>query len=164
MKVIVLCGGIGENLWPISRTNLPKQFSKLIFKKSLFQNTLELWGKIVEPEDLIAVAPESYKFFIKSQSIEIFQNKPIKHIEEKKQSGTLKAVSLTLLNLIRQELNNNELVIITNSDQIWKVSEDEFKKEIEKILSNYSVNKIVLLATSKSKHLKDSIEYEEVKR
>lgn len=161
MKVIILCGGIGENLWPISRTNLPKQFSKLILKKSLFQSTLELWSKVTSENDLIAVAPKSYKFFIKSQSIEIFQNQPITHIEENEQGGTLKAISLALLSLIRKEVSNNEIIVITNSDQIWKVNEDEFKREIQRIISNYFVNKIVSLGTSRSKQLKDGIEYEE---
>ncbi|MGB9621361.1 MAG: cupin domain-containing protein, partial [Brevinematia bacterium] len=38
-----------------------------------------------------------------------------------------------------------------------------FKTEINNVLSNYSINKVVLLATSKSKHLKDGIEYEGIK-
>ncbi|HXH73817.1 MAG TPA: mannose-1-phosphate guanylyltransferase/mannose-6-phosphate isomerase [Bacteriovoracaceae bacterium] len=40
MKVIILCGGSGTRLWPISRTLYPKQFVKLFGKESLFQKTL----------------------------------------------------------------------------------------------------------------------------
>ena len=41
MTNIILCGGSGTRLWPISRTLMPKQFVKLFNKKSLFQLTVE---------------------------------------------------------------------------------------------------------------------------
>jgi mannose-1-phosphate guanylyltransferase len=41
MKGIILCGGSGTRLWPISRTLYPKQFVKLFDDKSLFQLTVE---------------------------------------------------------------------------------------------------------------------------
>ena len=37
---VILAGGLGKRLWPISRSNRPKQFLNLIGKYSLFQNTL----------------------------------------------------------------------------------------------------------------------------
>ena len=37
---VVLCGGVGERLWPLSRTSLPKQFAPLIGDESLFAATL----------------------------------------------------------------------------------------------------------------------------
>lgn len=40
MKVVVLCGGSGTRLWPISRTLFPKQFVKIFNKESLFQKTI----------------------------------------------------------------------------------------------------------------------------
>lgn len=39
MTNIILCGGNGTRLWPISRTLMPKQFVKLFDDKSLFQLT-----------------------------------------------------------------------------------------------------------------------------
>ena len=41
MTNIILCGGSGTRLWPISRTLMPKQFVKLFSNKSLFQLTVE---------------------------------------------------------------------------------------------------------------------------
>jgi mannose-1-phosphate guanylyltransferase len=40
MQVVILCGGSGTRLWPISRTLYPKQFVKLFQNESLFQKTL----------------------------------------------------------------------------------------------------------------------------
>ena len=39
MTNILLCGGSGTRLWPISRTLMPKQFIKLFDNRSLFQIT-----------------------------------------------------------------------------------------------------------------------------
>lgn len=41
MQVVILCGGSGTRLWPISRTLYPKQFVKLFDKESLYQKTIQ---------------------------------------------------------------------------------------------------------------------------
>lgn len=41
MKAVIMCGGSGTRLWPISRKKNPKQFAKLFNGKSLFQLTIE---------------------------------------------------------------------------------------------------------------------------
>ena len=38
---VILCGGSGTRLWPLSRKSFPKQFVPLIGNKSLLQLTLE---------------------------------------------------------------------------------------------------------------------------
>lgn len=37
---LILCGGSGTRLWPLSRTMLPKQFVKIFGGQSLFQQTV----------------------------------------------------------------------------------------------------------------------------
>ena len=41
MTNIILCGGNGTRLWPLSRTLMPKQFVKLFAGESLFQKTVK---------------------------------------------------------------------------------------------------------------------------
>lgn len=41
MRLVILCGGSGTRLWPISRVTTPKQFAKLFDDKSLFELTIE---------------------------------------------------------------------------------------------------------------------------
>lgn len=41
MQVVILCGGSGTRLWPVSRSLFPKQFVKLFDQESLFQKTLK---------------------------------------------------------------------------------------------------------------------------
>ena len=38
---VILCGGSGTRLWPLSRKSFPKQFSRLNGDQSLFQQTAE---------------------------------------------------------------------------------------------------------------------------
>lgn len=41
MKIVILCGGSGTRLWPLSRTLYPKQFVKLFDNESLYQKTIK---------------------------------------------------------------------------------------------------------------------------
>jgi mannose-1-phosphate guanylyltransferase len=50
MTNIILCGGSGTRLWPISRTLMPKQFVKLFDNKSLFQLTGKIRGVFIEAQ------------------------------------------------------------------------------------------------------------------
>ncbi|MBA4267133.1 MAG: mannose-1-phosphate guanylyltransferase/mannose-6-phosphate isomerase, partial [Comamonadaceae bacterium] len=59
---VILCGGSGTRLWPLSRKSLPKQFVPLIGGKSLLQLTLDR----VRPlnPDLMIVTAEAHRFMV----------------------------------------------------------------------------------------------------
>jgi len=59
---VILCGGSGTRLWPLSRKSFPKQFVPLIGEKSLFQLTCER-AKAINPE-LLVVAAEAHRFLV----------------------------------------------------------------------------------------------------
>lgn len=59
---VVLCGGSGTRLWPLSRKALPKQFVPLVQGKSLLQLTLER-AALLSPEQII-VASEDHRFLV----------------------------------------------------------------------------------------------------
>lgn len=59
---IVLCGGSGTRLWPLSRKSFPKQFVPLINNKSLLQLTLERVAKIGSLA--ITIAAEEHRFMV----------------------------------------------------------------------------------------------------
>lgn len=40
MNIVLLCGGSGTRLWPLSRKKLPKQFLALVNEHTMFQNTI----------------------------------------------------------------------------------------------------------------------------
>lgn len=66
MKAIILAGGGGTRLWPLSRKNYPKQFLKINGDKSLLQQTVERLLKAVSPEDLVIITNRDYKFHVLS--------------------------------------------------------------------------------------------------
>ncbi len=59
---VILCGGSGTRLWPLSRKSFPKQFVPLIDGKSLLQLTLERVTLI--SDHVICVASEEHRFLV----------------------------------------------------------------------------------------------------
>jgi mannose-1-phosphate guanylyltransferase/mannose-6-phosphate isomerase len=73
---VILCGGSGTRLWPLSRKSFPKQFVPLIGNKSLLQLTLERLVGLASKADaamasnhIVFVASEEHRFLV-SDSIE----------------------------------------------------------------------------------------------
>jgi mannose-1-phosphate guanylyltransferase / mannose-6-phosphate isomerase len=66
MKVLILAGGSGTRLWPLSRKNYPKQFLKLNNQKSLLQETMERLLKTVPSESIVVMTNKEYKFHVVS--------------------------------------------------------------------------------------------------
>ena len=63
---VVLCGGVGERLWPLSRKQLPKQFVPLIGGENLFATTLKrsVHGNFSNP---LIVTNADYGFLVEQQ-------------------------------------------------------------------------------------------------
>ena len=59
---VVLCGGSGTRLWPLSRKSFPKQFVPLIDNKSLLQLTLERVSML--SKNVICVASDEHRFLV----------------------------------------------------------------------------------------------------
>jgi mannose-1-phosphate guanylyltransferase/mannose-6-phosphate isomerase len=59
---VILCGGSGTRLWPLSRKSFPKQFVPLIDNKSLLQLTLERVALL--SQKVICVASDEHRFFV----------------------------------------------------------------------------------------------------
>ena len=60
MTNIILCGGSGTRLWPISRTLMPKQFVKLFDDESLFQLTVKRNQKVWKQQLIERVNESTY--------------------------------------------------------------------------------------------------------
>ncbi len=67
MKVIILAGGSGTRLWPVSRRNYPKQFMKVNGKRSILQQTIERLLPVINPDDIVILTNKEYKFYVKSE-------------------------------------------------------------------------------------------------
>jgi mannose-1-phosphate guanylyltransferase/mannose-6-phosphate isomerase len=59
--VLILCGGVGSRLWPLSRQHLPKQFLPLMGSKTFFQEALDRALKLTDPERIWVITTEALK-------------------------------------------------------------------------------------------------------
>ncbi len=75
MESIILAGGSGTRLWPLSREQYPKQFLKF-GETSLFQETVKRCLKISTPSEIFTVTNEAQKFFVSGQTEELGINIP----------------------------------------------------------------------------------------
>lgn len=71
MKTVIICGGIGTKMWPLSRQKMPKQFLPLIDGKSIFQLNWEALRLKFEPEDIFLQTNEYQAKIAKDQAPEI---------------------------------------------------------------------------------------------
>jgi mannose-1-phosphate guanylyltransferase/mannose-6-phosphate isomerase len=68
---LILSGGSGTRLWPVSRKNLPKQFLELAGKGTLFQQTIARTRQLPDVAAPIVVASEDHRFLAADQLLEV---------------------------------------------------------------------------------------------
>ncbi|MHB8051736.1 MAG: mannose-1-phosphate guanylyltransferase/mannose-6-phosphate isomerase [Methanoregula sp.] len=70
MKSIILAGGVGTRLWPLSREYYPKQFIQLE-GHSLFQQTVERASRLSAPDEIYVVTNEIHRYLVRNQIEEL---------------------------------------------------------------------------------------------
>ena len=63
---VILCGGVGSRLWPLSRKSLPKQFAPLIGVQSLFEAAVTRVARD-EFADPLVVTSRDHRFLVEKQ-------------------------------------------------------------------------------------------------
>ncbi len=134
MKNVILAGGSGSRLFPLSRELYPKQFLKIEDDKSFFQKTLlrnlDLVGGL---DNIVASTNDKYKFLIKNHIRDIFGKEKADNVDiilEPAKRNTAGAIALSVKYLIEKGVSPKEIVFITPSDHLFK-PEDEYKKYIK---------------------------------
>ena len=61
MIPIILCGGVGTRLWPVSREARPKQYLNLVGRKTMLQETLRR-ASLVADDNPILICNEENRF------------------------------------------------------------------------------------------------------
>ncbi len=112
---VILSGGSGTRLWPLSRKLHPKQFISLVNETTLFQDTiLRLPEGVSEP---LIICNEEHRFLAAKQLRQI--NKKTKGIIlESEGRNTAPAIALAALH----EINNNHdsILFVLSADHIIK--------------------------------------------
>ena len=93
MKSIILAGGVGTRLWPLSREYYPKQFIQLD-GHSLFQQTFERATRLSAPDEIYVVTNEIHRYLVRNQIGELGQTIADDHLlAEPAGKNTLPAIA-----------------------------------------------------------------------
>lgn len=137
---VVLSGGSGTRLWPLSRKSNPKQFLNFFSDKSLFQNTI-LRTKDIDPfNPPIIVCAEENRFLV---------NEHLKKIEAHVQEiilepfsrNTAPAIAVAALQVISKD-PKNDLMLVMPSDHLIQ-NENEFILRIKEATEVATKNHLV---------------------
>jgi len=118
VQPVILCGGSGTRLWPLSRAGFPKQFLCLTGNESLFQQTAKRIMKLGESDTQVSkpiiVTGEEHRFLASEQLCESGIELGAALLEP---SGRNTAPALTLAALVAQETGHDPVLAVTPADQ-----------------------------------------------
>lgn len=123
---LILCGGSGTRLWPLSRNLMPKQFYPLIKDHSLFEETVKRNRDFV---DVFHVAVNKNQFFLAKDQLLGLEQKNFKGILEPIGRNTAAAIALSAMSC-----NSDEIILVTPSDHIIH-NIDKYKESVDKAIN-----------------------------
>lgn len=111
---VILCGGSGTRLWPLSRKSFPKQFAPLLGDNSLFQDSaLRLSGALYGPP--VVVTAEDFRFVVTQQLAEVAIT-PETVLIEPTPKDTAPAILAAALHIARDDPDG--LMLVAPSDHV----------------------------------------------
>jgi mannose-1-phosphate guanylyltransferase / mannose-6-phosphate isomerase len=118
MYSIILCGGSGTRLWPLSRKNFPKQFLKLYSDFSLLQETFLRMQKVMPAENIFLITNKENYFNAYNQLRDIYPEFTEKQIiTEPVSLNTAPAIALGMKYLVAEiGAKEDEPVMILPAD------------------------------------------------
>ncbi|WP_035091162.1 mannose-1-phosphate guanylyltransferase [Aquimarina macrocephali] len=123
---VVLSGGSGTRLWPLSRQSKPKQFLKIFDKKSLFQHTITRNKSLVDDFMLLTNIDQENQGVSQVEELNI----SLKHkIIEPVGRNTAPAIALAAMSV-----DQDDILFVTPSDHMVNDAE-EYKKSIKRAIT-----------------------------
>jgi len=122
---VILCGGSGTRLWPLSRDSYPKQFLHLLENQSLFQATVERLRGITS-ENPVAVTNDKHRFLVAEQLREINQKAEI--LLEPMGRNTAPAIAAAAIRALKNE-SSPMLLVLPSDHHIEQV--DVFSEAVQ---------------------------------
>jgi mannose-1-phosphate guanylyltransferase len=115
---VIMCGGSGTRLWPLSRAQFPKQFLPLVNDTSMLQDTLARLPS--EHQAPVFICNEDHRFLVAEQ---VKQTNSMKAtiLLEPKGRNTAPAVALAALNALKN--NDDALLLVLAADHVIKDTE-----------------------------------------
>ncbi len=132
MKAVILAGGVGTRLWPLSRESYPKQFLKINKNSSLLQQTIDNLSEFMPTKDIIIVTNKQYLFHVKSD----LKDKTLENIVlEPAVRNTAPAIALSAKYCLEKlKCSPEEVLFVFPSDHVIKPKE-KFLEHLKKATS-----------------------------
>lgn len=133
IQPVILCGGSGTRLWPLSREQYPKQLLKLCGERTMLQATaLRLGGVALAPGDgmepPLLVGNDEYRFLMAQQVKEVGLAQPSLILEP---CGRNTAPALTLAALAARDHGRDPVLAVMPADHVIQ-DEAAFCRAVEK--------------------------------
>ncbi len=145
---VILCGGSGTRLWPLSRTSLPKQFIKLK-EQSLFDDALDRISSFTDKS--IIICNQAHRFLVANlmleKNLDLTKNAILLEPEAK---NTALAIALSALKALDKD--KDAILLVLPSDHLLEPLEI-FKEKIAKTLAHTTENIITFGITPSSPHI-----------
>ncbi len=116
MHGIILAGGSGSRLWPLSRELYPKQLLKINTEKSLLEGTYLRLLSFIDEDKIINITNQKHLSDVKSQLDEI--SKKVILLSEPTSKNTAPAVSVCVKYILDKK--GDDLVLVVPSDHLIK--------------------------------------------
>ena len=120
---LILCGGSGTRLWPISRSLMPKQFARLFDGASLFQRTVKTNSRICNAQYIVSNAEQ---YFLAKDQLEEVHAENARFLLEPVGRNTAPAIALACLGL-----NSDDIVLVSPSDHVIRKA-DAYEECLQK--------------------------------
>lgn len=148
---VILCGGSGTRLWPLSRTGFPKQFLCLTGNESLFQQAAQRLAGLSQEGIQVAapliVSGEDHRFLASEQLREVGINLGTALLEPE---GRNTAPALTLAALAATENGQDPVLVVTPADQTV-ANTAAFTSAVQQAIAQAAQGNIVILGVTPDK-------------
>lgn len=142
---VILCGGSGTRLWPLSRAGFPKQFLSLTGNESLFQQAAQRLVAVSADDIQVAkpliVTGEEHRFLASEQLREVCIELGAALLEP---VGRNTAPALTLGALAAQQNGNDPVLVVTPADQTV-IDQVAFTVAMQNAIREAATGSIVIL-------------------
>jgi mannose-1-phosphate guanylyltransferase/mannose-6-phosphate isomerase len=145
---VILCGGTGTRLWPLSRIGFPKQFLSLNGSDSLFQQTVKrllfLNSSEIVANSTIVVTGEEYRFLVSEQLREIAVELGCALLEP---VGRNTAPALTLAALYAMRTGDDPILVVAPADQVIS-NFSNFSEVMQRSIEEADKGSVVILGVT----------------